>query len=66
MSTTILANQIYSQQLLASEESMLSIVDKSKSPAIQNLFTNQVKEPGEKKARGGKIGKNRRNTLENS
>ena len=34
MSTTVLANQIYSQQLLVNEESMLSFVDKSKSPAI--------------------------------
>ena len=34
MSTTMLANQIYSQQLLVNEESMLSCIDKSKSPAI--------------------------------
>ena len=34
MSTTMLANQIYSQQHLVNEESMFSLIDKSKSAAI--------------------------------
>ena len=70
MSTTMLANnQLYSQQHLNNEDSMFSIVDQSKSPAIQNLFSNQLnlqKAPSEKKTRNGKIGKNRRHTLDNS